>query len=313
MKKKKKSLNKKFNKSEKISDNTIKYQQLRKEHNIWIWLILFCPVGIYKSIKYKCFSKPINVLLVVTLLLCVVLGLDNVLYPDRVIDYNIKKTFKSISDEYDLGTYRFGEKVGTIESKYIIYTITSTNGEYDLYFSDSTGKNISAIYSFEPEKGYILKSDEFTNLFKDIYPEILRLLTNKYLTNTYGEIQEIESTTDLTQTIKFTNGTFMFQVDKKAVISVYKINEDKSMLKVYNNGNNQPKIPPDISNYLKKNSKRIGDLGSIVSYVINEDNREYIIRMTNGNYHKLILYDNNTIEIYNAENNSSVNTAYEAD
>lgn len=290
-----------------MSQNVINHQELRKQHHIWLWLILFCPIGIYKSIKHKCFSKPINILLICTLLLCLILGIDNYLYPDRVIDKNIKTSFGTISDKYDLGVYRFGKRIGTFENKYIIYSVISTKGEYDLYISNASGKNINAILQLTPERKEISITDSFDTSLKNVYPEILRLFTDNESLKKYGEIQEIEESLDNSQTIKCSNGTFMFQINSSTVTGVYKVNDDKSIEEVYKNSNGSVILPDEISDVLKKNNKKMGNLGSVISYSLNSDNREYIIRMTNGNYHKLTLYDNKTIEIYNADNNQPVN------
>lgn len=281
-------------------------QKLRKKYHIWTWLILFCPVGIYRSIKYKCFSKPINILLIITLCLCIILGIDNALYPDRVLDNNLKKNFASLSEEYKLGDYRFGEKIGTIKNKYIIYSVTSTTGTYDFYLDNASGKSISAVSELTSGRKRIFISNEFDNYLKDTYPEILRIYTQKDLTEKFGELKKIKNTVDSYQEIEYTNGTFRFQVDKGVVIGVYKISNNGLMEEVYNNSNTLMNLPNRLTNYLSKNEKRMGKLGTVISYTLNADNREYVIRMTNANYHKMILYDDGTIEIYHEKNNISV-------
>lgn len=308
----KKKKNNKNNKNQKIltnqsqNSNVIDRQKMRKKYHIWIWLILFCPVGIYKSVKYKCFSKTINILLVSTFCLCIILGIDNALYPDRVIDNNLKKSFTSISEENNLGDYRFGEKIGTIKNKYIIYSITSTKGTFDFYLDDASGKNISAIFELIPDKKNIFISNKFDDSLKDVYPEVLRLFTKKDLSEKLGEIKNIIKTTDSYQEIECANGTFRYQVDRDAAIGVYKVNDNKLIEQVYNNSNNSVQLPDILTNYLNKNEKKMGKLGTVISYTLNNDNREYVVRMRNGNFHKIKLYDNKTIEIYNEKNNISV-------
>lgn len=304
MKNKKKTTNKTI--GSKISSNINDYQQRRKEHHIWIWLILFSPVGIYKSIKYKCFTKPINILLSLTFCICIILGIDNFLYPDRVIDNNLKKTFISSSETHNLGDYRFGEKIGTIKNEYIIYSVTSTTGTYDFYLSDAKGKNIAAIRELTPNRNDIFISNNFDNSLKNIYPEILRLYTKKDLSEKLGEIKKIKKTVDSYQEIECINGNFRFQVDKGVVTSVFKVNNNGPIEKIYNGGNNIPSLPNTLTNYLNKNKKSIGELGAVISYTINDNNREYVLRMRNGNFHKIKLYDDKTMEIYNEKNNISV-------
>ena len=159
-------------KVDKLIEETVDKQNIRREQKIWLWLFLFPPIGVYKAIKFKAFDKKINIALIIFMIIGFILALDTMFYPNRVIDYKVEKAIESYTE--DIGELRSYVKQGTLDDKFFIYSMITTKGEYDVYFSGDGKLNIQYIYQLTPERKVVYKSENIPKGLDDIYPEIIR-------------------------------------------------------------------------------------------------------------------------------------------
>ena len=292
-----KNKNSKKEKDNYLSEDMLKRQKIRKEKHIWLWLIFFMPVGLYKAFKYKAFNKWILYIGLSIFSLFVVLSVDLILNPYRVIDLEMKKV---VNENDKLGEYRRGEIVGNLDNKYIIYNVVTTNGIYDIYVSKN--HTVNAIKGISPNREIILENNfEIKN--KDIHAEILRFFNINDNSEKYGEIKGIEESDTNSQTIKTTNGVFKFNIEYEQVVQIEE-KEDNGAYKVVYNKEPIINLPKDIQKLMKKREKKLGKIKKVVSYKVNEKYIEYVVQMDNSNLYKIQIANDNTITIYNSDKNN---------
>lgn len=299
MNKKNKS-NKKSDKENILSKDFLNRQKIRQNKHIWVWIIFLPPIGIYKAYKYKAFKNYIILFFILLFSLVAFLSLDVIIYPDRVIDNNVKKIIEEVSDSVDIGSYRNGSRIGSLNNKYIIYNVVTTNGIYDFYLNGKSGENVIAINQISPKRELILDND-FDIKDKDLYAELLRFFNEKENKDTYGEVLEVISSLDETQTVKTTKGNYRFTILYEQVTSI-----EKEVDEVYQSVYNKEPIltlPDNIKKILKKREKTLGKIANVISYKVTDKSIEYVILMHNENYYKIEVLDDGSVIIYDGDLN----------
>ena len=273
----------------KLSDR----EKIRKEHKIWLWLLLCPPVGLYKAFKYKAINRIFLSIVSALFVLIIALSLDNFINPNRVTDYMITQNIQSYKSS-DLGKVRRISKMGTIDDKYYIYNVLTTTGNYDVYLSGDGNLDICGINQISPNKTLFLNSD--LDYLKDISPAIINFMNIKSNKDKYGEIKENIKKSQLGNTIKTTKGIFVFIVEKNQVLNVY--TKEGDTIKTLYEAPYEVKIPSDMLSMINENKAKIGEIKQVISDDTNNTEESYIFLSTNGNYYKIVKSLNGDLNIY---------------
>lgn len=281
-------------KVQKLLNKAIENQKIRKEKKIWFWLILVPPIGIYKSFKYKAFSKAVNIFLLVLITIVLLLGLDTVIYPNRVLD---AKVMKSIEKYEDIGEVRSFIKQGDLDDKFFIYNVITTTGEYDIYFSGDGKFTIEGINQISPESKMIYKSDNIPDELDNIYAEIIRFFNEEDVVKEYGNIVGYkDGDMENHQIIITDKGEYSIEVEYGQVVAVFKENENGEYEKLMQR-NAEIKLPNDISKALDRNKKTIGEVKEVYGYKITEETIEYFFTNDKNTHYKIVEYLDGSMEI----------------
>ena len=284
-----------------ISKSTEK-QKIRKEQWIWFWLFLFPPVGLYKAFKYKAFNKWINRALFCFMALSIILGVDTVLNPNRVVDTKVTERVEEV-----LSHVREVSKIGVLDDTYYIYNIITNSGEYDVYFSTDGNLTIEGINQISPSKDMIFTSDNFPEELKSVYPEIIRFFNEDGIKEEFGEILTVEDEMlNDYQVVSTTKGKFAFAVEYEQVVGVYEY-VNNAYEKVYQR-TATIEMPKDILRAIKKNKKEIGEVKEVVEYVLTDETQEYTFINEEYQYFKAIKYLDGSIELLRGETSSTEDT-----
>lgn len=292
--KKKKNNNIKF----KMSDKALQKQKIRKEKNIWFWLIFFPPIGIYKCFRHKAFSNWINISMIVVLLMATILCIDTMFNPNRVFDMKVKKM---VNTNEEIGEFRQGELIGSLNEKYIIYNVITTTGVYDLYFTSDF--NVNLIKEVSHDRKTIYEKD-FEIIDNELYSELIRFFNEDENVIKYGELKKVISSDCVGQTVETTMGIYQFDLKYNQVIKISKLQSDDDFEKVYSKTPNIT-IPNDILKIILKRKNTLGELDKPVKLEVDQDNISYIVKMKNNNYYKVAKSNDGIITIYNADSNGN--------
>lgn len=270
-------------------------QVIRKEKKIWFWLILVPPIGLYKSIKYKAFSKSVNVFIAILLLLTLALGLDSFIYPNRVIDYKITQ---SIEEYNKLGDIREFNKIGTLDEKLFIYNVLTTKGMYDVYFSGDGKMTIEGIYEIHPSKEMIYKTSKMPKELDDVYAEIIRFFNDKEIVEKYGNIIEAENGLKENHQIIVTDkGKYSIEVNYNQVVAVYSLDDNNNYTKLMQK-NPEITLPTDIAKVLKNKTEIIGEVNEVYAYELNDKTQEYLFTNKDNVHYKITKYLDGSMELF---------------
>lgn len=294
------SKDKKLNKLDLKQQEFEDRQKIRNEKKIWLWLLLFPPIGIYRCFKYGAFKKWITTIITILFTLILILSADMMLYPHRVIDSKVEKMFNELN-EY--GICRDLENIGVLDNSHYIYNIISTKGEYDVYVSGENKKvEISGINKISPDRKMEYADDTIKDIYKKLYPEIIRFFNSSEIVDKYGEIKEVIESTSNSQTLKTEKGTYTFNLAYEQIESIYEHKPDGQMEKVYGK-KAVINLPKQVEKVLEDREDTLGKLAEVISYKLTESTREYVIITHSNTYYKIVLDDDGTVTIYNADNN----------
>lgn len=281
-------------KVEKLLNKAMENQKIRKDKKIWFWLILVPPIGVYKSFKYKAFSKFVNIFLLILISVVLLLGLDTIFYPNRVLD---TKIIKSIERYEDIGEVRSYIKQGDLDDKFFIYNVVTTTGEYDVYFSGDGKFTIEGINQISPENKMIYKSDNIPNELNNIYAEIIRFFNEEDVVEKYGNITGYkDGDMENHQIIITDKGEYSIEVEYGQVVAVFELNENGDYKKLMQR-NAEIKLPDDISKTLERNKKTIGEVKEVYGYKITDKTIEYLFMNDKNTHYKIVKYLDGSMEI----------------
>lgn len=270
-----------------------------KEHKILFWLILFPPIGLYKTYKYgilnKWISAIVGLLIVIFLILCIDVGMN----PNRVTDMITKEAIIELGT---IGEPRYVSKKGYIDNKYLIYDVLTTDGKYNLYLKlDENNKYvIDGIFKIIPDIEFIKEPSLLDEKIKDIFPQILLFFNNEENKNKFGEIEELISTSENYQDIKTTKGTYTIEVKYDGITSITAYDEEGNEEVVYTR-EVMINLPKQVEKFLKDNKKEIGEMTEIISCEITNSSIEYIFKNDNSSYYKVEYKNDGTLILYNGE------------
>lgn len=294
--------NKTLNKNEKLNPatekffkNSTKNESIRKEKKIWFWLILCPPVGIYKSIKYKAFSTPVISIITTILLLILILRIDAILYPNRVVDYKVTQSIEKFDE---IGDIRDFTKVGTLDEKFFIYTVITTKGEYDVYLSGDGNMTVEGIYQITPINKMVYKTDNLPKEYENIYSEIIRYFNDADVVKKYGNIVSYEDgLKDNHQIIITDKGRYSIEVQYNQVVAIYELDEKNNYNKLMQK---KPEIvmPKDMKKAVEKSVDSIGKIKEIYGYKLTNKTQEYFFSTENNGHYKIVKYLDGSMEIF---------------
>lgn len=280
----------------RLQDKINKKFSIIKEHKILFWLIIFPPVGLYKSYKYKIFNKWFSIILGILISIFLVLCVDVAVNPDRVTDMIIEEEVTKLGS---IGEPRYVSKEGYIKDKYIVYDVLTTTGKYDLYIKIDENRNyeIDGIYKTIPNTEIIKEGTLLDENIKEIYPQILLFFNNTDNVNKFGEIEELVSTGENHQEIKTSKGTYLIEVKYDGVTSIKTYDEEGVQDTLYSRSV-IVNLPKEVEKFMKKNKQELGEIQEILSCEITESNIEYIFKTDNNSYYKLEYKNDGTIILY---------------
>lgn len=269
--------------------------ELIKKHHFVLWLILFCPIALYKSFKYKILPKWLNIIIIICVLVLSIVSVDVVLNPSRVLDNKVEKELELYIEQ--LGTIINIEKYSNT-TNYYIYDVISSNGRYDVYI-DSTYK-IKAIKQIDLSSKNIYISEDFEEQYKDIYSEIIRFINNNEI-NIDNQIKEVISTSNNSQVLKIGDKEYIFEISFENVDKIYENNN-----LIYENEQPSLRLNQEIFNKVTKKFPQTKNIDYASTIIFNDNNYEIYFYTKEGDLYQLIIYESGKI-IVNTSTFESIN------
>ena len=278
---------------EKKENQKIDRIELIKKHHFILWLILFFPIAIYKSIRYKILPKWGNILLIIFFALLIIISVDTIINPNRVVDNNVNKNLKNYTK--DIGTILDVEQYDVIQD-YYIYDVITSNGRYDVYVDNTF--EIKAIKQIDLVSKNIYIAKDFEEQYKDVYSEIIRFINSNDI-NLSNKIDEIIETNDFSQTIKINDKEYTFNISYENVDSVVDENNDI----IYQNENPSLRINQKMLKKVIKKFPQIDNIDYATTITFEDDNYSIYIYTKDNNIYRLQVYQTGKISVSIADLN----------
>lgn len=272
---------------EKKENQKINRIELIKKHHFILWLILFFPIAIYKSIRYKILPKWGNILLIIFFALLIIISVDTIINPNRVVDNNVNKNLKNYTK--DIGTILDIEQYDVIQD-YYIYDVITSNGRYDVYVDNAF--EIKAIKQIDLVSKNIYIAKDFEDQYKDVYSEIIRFINSNDI-NLSNKIDEIIETNDFSQTLKINDKEYTFNISYENVDSVVDENNDI----IYQNENPSLRINQKMLKKVIKKFPQIDNIDYATTITFEDDNYSIYIYTKDNNIYRLQVYQTGKISV----------------
>lgn len=261
--------------------------ELIKKHHFILWLILFFPIAIYKSIRYKILPKWGNILLIIFFALLIIISVDTIINPNRVVDSNVNKNLKNYTK--DIGDILDVEQYDVIQD-YYIYDVITSNGRYDVYVDNTF--EIKAIKQIDLVSKNIYIAKDFEDQYKDVYSEIIRFINSNDI-NLSNKIDEIIETNDFSQTLKINDKEYTFNISYENVDSVVDENNDI----IYQNENPSLRINQKMLKKVIKKFPQIDNIDYATTITFEDDNYSIYIYTKDNNIYRLQVYQTGKISV----------------
>ena len=278
---------------EKKENQKIDRIELIKKHHFILWLILFFPIAIYKSIRYKILPKWGNILLIIFFALLIIISVDTIINPNRVVDSNVNKNLKNYTK--DIGNILDVEQYDVIQD-YYIYDVITSNGRYDVYVDNTF--EIKAIKQIDLVSKNIYIAKDFEDQYKDVYSEIIRFINSNDI-NLSNKIDEIIETNDFSQTLKINDKEYTFNISYENVDSVVDENNDI----IYQNENPSLRINKKMLKKVIKKFPQIDNIDYATTITFEDDNYSIYIYTKDNNIYRLQVYQTGKISVSIADLN----------
>lgn len=278
---------------EKKENQKINRIELIKKHHFILWLILFFPIAIYKSIRYKILPKWGNILLIIFFALLIIISVDTIINPNRVVDNNVNKNLKNYTK--DIGTILDIEQYDVIQD-YYIYDVITSNGRYDVYVDNAF--EIKAIKQIDLVSKNIYIAKDFEEQYKDVYSEVIRFINSNDI-NLSNKIDEIIETNDFSQTLKINDKEYTFNISYENVDSI--VNENNDI--IYQNENPSLRINQKMFKKVIKKFPQIDNIDYATTITFEDDNYSIYIYTKDNNIYRLQVYQTGKISVSIADLN----------
>lgn len=278
---------------EKKENQKINRIELIKKHHFILWLILFFPIAIYKSIRYKILPKWGNILLIIFFALLIIISVDTIINPNRVVDNNVNKNLKNYTK--DIGTILDIEQYDVIQD-YYIYDVITSNGRYDVYVDNAF--EIKAIKQIDLVSKNIYIAKDFEEQYKDVYSEVIRFINSNDI-NLSNKIDEIIETNDFSQTLKIDDKEYTFNISYENVDSIVDENNDI----IYQNENPSLRINQKMLKKVIKKFPQIDNIDYATTLTFEDDNYSIYIYTKDNNIYRLQVYQTGKISVSIADLN----------
>lgn len=262
----------------------------------WIWWVLFPPYAMYRFARYNPLKWYFKTPILLILSLVVLLSVDLAANPHRVEEAEAEKTIMTyLEKESPTESFRKIERVGrgySIKGKevqeVVYYRALTGMSLYEIGLTTTDGKRLSVDHA---EQLYPIRI-EAKDMKERTNPEVaVWLYENESLVGKPKELVENRKD-ELTQEVKTEKGTFEFKVGNQSVYEVNDIKKKSSILK----RENEPVLPEEIADYLKKNESKVGELSKVLAYELDNSKEKYYFRTTKGDF-LTESYDDGTIDI----------------
>lgn len=278
---------------EKKENQKINRIELIKKHHFILWLILFFPIAIYKSIRYKILPKWGNILLIIFFALLIIISVDTIINPNRVVDNNVNKNLKNYTK--NIGTILDIEQYDVIQD-YYIYDVITSNGRYDVYVDNAF--EIKAIKQIDLVSKNIYIAKDFEEQYKDVYSEVIRFINSNDI-NLSNKIDEIIETNDFSQTLKIDDKEYTFNISYENVDSIVDENNDI----IYQNENPSLRINQKMLKKVIKKFPQIDNIDYATTITFEDDNYSIYIYTKDNNIYRLQVYQTGKISVSIADLN----------
>lgn len=282
----------------KIVKNFEDKEVIRKEHHIVLWLLLFPPVGIYKSIKYKGFSKIINIifsLIFIFLLSSFILVITN--------PYDLKNTkIESRLNNYEkygkLLEYKLVDDITLDDVNYYVYECVTKLGVYNVYLNKEEDFKIDYIYSFL-NRTVILDEKILNDYNHQLYNEIFLFFQDAENEKEYGKIEglltkkeaeeynfEIKDKNLEYQGIKTSKGNYVVGCLYNQVVQIMDLDNNNELI-----FQKKPilRLPNNTLSKLKmSNNKEIGEIKTVYGFEWSSNGSYYYFMNTEGRVFQLL-------------------------
>lgn len=284
-----KNKNKDIDKNKKIDKNKDMKTRtaLIKEHHFILWLILFFPVALFKSFKYKILPKWLNIILTFLFGLFFIVILDTMINPTRVADNEVEKQL--IKMENDIGTIISIEQYEIVDD-YYVYDVITNQARYDVYIDALY--EIKAIKMISNDSSNVYESDDFKDKYKGVYSEIIKFVNNNEL-DISNNIEKIVNTTTKQQTLIIDDVEYTFDCAYENINIIY----DKDSNIIYKNDELSLRLNEEMFAKVNKNFPQTKDLDYASTIVFNDDSYEIYFYTKDGNLYKLQVFISGKISV----------------
>lgn len=260
---------------QKLLETWEEREKSRREHHTLIWLILFPPVGIYKSIRYKGFSPFLNVLFI--LLFCLILFFAGFLFvnPYDITNPTIEKRLGNYEDYGEMLEYKLIASPTIDDQDYYVYEVITNLGIYNVYLNRGSDMEIDYVSS-RLNRTVLLDQENFEDFNNALYNEIFLFFQQEeqrekfgnltgLITQAEGEQYDFSPTTELEleyQGIKTTKGNYMAGCIYNQVVQIYDLDQQEVLYQ------KKPELtmPNATMSMLTKNEEKTGTLETVFGF-----------------------------------------------
>lgn len=273
----------------------------RREHHIFLWLILCPPVGIYKSIKYKGFHPILNILFSFIFLFLIATFFILFTNPYQIKNTQVEKTLYSYEKYGDLLEYKMIDNLMINKNEYYVYECVTNLGIYNVYLNRSKDLKIDYVSSFL-NRSVLLDNEIIEDYKNQLYNEIFLFFQKEEIQNKFGKLTGLitanekysfvpDSQLNLSyQGIHTTKGTYVVGSMYNQVIQIYDLNKDNQL--IYQR-KPELRLPAESMSKLKENQDIVGEITSVYGfewssnstyyYMINKEGKIFQLKHTKEN------------------------------
>lgn len=270
----------------------------RREHHIFLWLILCPPVGIYKSIKYKGFHPILNTLFSFIFLLIVSTFFILFINPYEIKNTKVEKILSSYEKYGELLEYKMIDNLLINDDEYYVYECITNLGIYNVYLNKSENLKIDYISSFL-NRSVILDNNIIEDYQHQLYNEVFLFFQQEEIQDKFGTLTGLilkeenynfvpKAELNLSyQGVHTTKGDFIIGSIYNQVIQVYDLNKKNQL--IYQR-KPELRLPTESMSKLRQNKELAGDITSIYGfewssnaiyyYMINKDGKIFQLKHT---------------------------------
>lgn len=282
---------------QKVLKNFEEKEKIRSEHHIVLWLLLFPPVGIYKSIKYKGFSKFINFIFILIFVFLISLLTLILVNPYDLRNTRVEKILNDYEKYGEVLEYKLVDELQIADSDYYVYECVTKLGIYNVYLNRDEDFRMDYVYSFQNRS--VILDEKILNDYKhQLYNEIFLFFQNEEHEKEYGKIEGLLTKTEAEeytfeikdenleyQGIKTSKGNYIIGCLYNQVVQIMDLDDNNKI--IYQQKPNLRLPNKTLSRLKSSKNKEVGTIQTVYGFEWSSEGSYYYFINTEGTVFQL--------------------------